>query len=791
MRILLLKTWRDLLTRKGQFAALILLIALGILSYVAFLGGYLDLTASVEKATTELKFADFTVSVLGAPAGEVAAIARIPGVRAVEGRLIVDTGLDVGEEKQPLARVIGVPFGRRSRVNDLLVQQGRYLAPTGRDEALLDAKYAVDTGTEVGDTITLRLGGERKRLRVVGIVASPEYMYAIPEKGALPTFGEFAVIWVWQRDVEEIFGRPGTVTDVAVLVDRGANLGVVIDRVEEVLEPYRIVRTVKQADQPSAFALNEEIKQNSTMAIYMPALILAISSSSLFIALSRLVTSQRGQIGLAKALGYTDGQILLHYLLFSLVIAAGGSGLGILFGDLAGRAIAQQYVDMLGIPYLDHNVYPSVLAGAVAISTAACVLAGLAPAWKSARMAPANAMRSDPNLALAGGRRPLVERLFGWALPRTFTFRIPLRNVFRARRRTIYTILGIAFAMVLTVATRSSFDSIGSLIDKVFTTGERWDVMAAYDVPFGGGRLNEIRRWGGVSAVQGALMVPAELKAGGSVHEGVLTAMEPGATFHGFDITEGAEARDVLAKGDLVVSVGLARKLGVGVGATLSAKTPYRDERQSLRVGAISDEPLGAPAYISLARARELLGTGVISYNALYANVDPRRAEAVKDDLFDLPGAVSVNVKAGMLGSLVQMMEFANFYEGILYAFGWAMAFVVIYTTFTSNVLERMREIATMRTIGESNARLAVMITVENVLLAIVGIPLGVWLGKLAADAIYASFSSEAYSLKATLSVQSVVALSAATLGVLVLSEIPAIRRIFRMDLAEATKVME
>jgi putative ABC transport system permease protein len=137
------------------------------------------------------------------------------------------------------------------------------------------------------------------------------------------------------------------------------------------------------------------------------------------------------------------------------------------------------------------------------------------------------------------------------------------------------------------------------------------------------------------------------------------------------------------------------------------------------------------------------------------------------------------------------MMEFANFYQGILYVFGWAMAFVVVYTTFTSNILERSREIATMRTIGESNSRLAVMVTIENVMLALVGIPLGVWLGMQAASAIFASFSSEAYSLKATISWSSMAVLSLMTLGVLLISEVPAIRRIFKLDLAEATKVME
>jgi hypothetical protein len=66
-----------------------------------------------------------------------------------------------------------------------------------------------------------------------------------------------------------------------------------------------------------------------------------------------------------------------------------------------------------------------------------------------------------------------------------------------------------------------------------------------------------------------------------------------------------------------------------------------------------------------------------------------------------------------------------------------------------------------------------------------------VWLGMKAADSIFASFSSEAYSLEATISWESMATLSLMTLGVLLISEVPAIRRIFKLDLAEATKVME
>ncbi len=81
MRTLLLKTWRDLLARKGQFIALMLLVAIGITSYVAFISSYRDLKASADRATEELRFATFSTSVISAPEAVLRRIRAIPGVQ--------------------------------------------------------------------------------------------------------------------------------------------------------------------------------------------------------------------------------------------------------------------------------------------------------------------------------------------------------------------------------------------------------------------------------------------------------------------------------------------------------------------------------------------------------------------------------------------------------------------------------------------------------------------------------------------------------------------------------------
>jgi ABC-type lipoprotein release transport system permease subunit len=83
------------------------------------------------------------------------------------------------------------------------------------------------------------------------------------------------------------------------------------------------------------------------------------------------------------------------------------------------------------------------------------------------------------------------------------------------------------------------------------------------------------------------------------------------------------------------------------------------------------------------------------------------------------------------------------------------------------------------------------MITLENMLIALAALPLGIWLGLQATNAVFASFETDAYTLRAFIYPESIVRICVLMIVVLLLSEIPPVRRIFRLDLAEATKVME
>ena len=159
------------------------------------------------------------------------------------------------------------------------------------------------------------------------------------------------------------------------------------------------------------------------MAEIVPVLILAVSALALGIAMSRLVQGQRGEIGLSKALGYTDGQILAQYLGFSLIVGVIGS----LVGISSGRPWLRHHdADVHRLPqsaaardvHLPGRSPAALVAISVARLPAGRPRAGVARRACS-RLGPCT---RDPTSQTKGGRAARGAAI-GWAMPNSIVFR--------------------------------------------------------------------------------------------------------------------------------------------------------------------------------------------------------------------------------------------------------------------------------------------------------------------------------------------------------------------------------
>jgi putative ABC transport system permease protein len=791
VRLILLKTLRDLRKSLAQSVALVLIVALGIACFTALVGAYRDLGTSYNHTYDQLHFADVTFAVASAPQTVVADIAAIDGVRAVTGRLIVDTGFVLPADAarnagMPIrARLIGIPSDHHPAVDDVLVRKGRYLAPDDSLVALVESHFADVYQLGPGDTVAPILNDQSLPIPVVGVAASPEYLLVSPSKQEImPSPSTFAVLFIPLDALQKQVGAAGSINNLAVEITPQADTNTVIRAIQNTLKPYTLESTTRRADQPSNAALQLDLSGYKTISTMMPALILLVAAVSVYAMLERHVRAQHQQIGLMKALGYSSGTVTEHYLAFALVIAVVGSALGILAGIPLERAITQSYANELGIPLVKTRFYADLAGEGVLLSMVVAALAGIIPSRQSARIEPAQAMRLNPSSALVSGGRSIVERLI--ALP--VTIRLSLRNVFRVRNRSITTALGVIFTYALVLMAWGMINSMQYMLNNHFNTVERWDMMMVFNTLQPPATLDQITGLKGIQQAEPFIQLPAKLKTGSHEADILLTALPAKQTLHHFEFSSGTNRAAALAPGHIVLTAALADAYHVKTGDTVTVDTAYGS--YDLTVGGTTSELVGSVSYISLDALQSEAGTLAAGFNSVYLTVDTHQVTALQSSLYQLSNVTSVQVKANVRKDWSALMDLFYVFTGVALLFSLAMGFALLFNAMTINVLERQREFATMRAFGTGGQRISRMMLIENGVIWLLTTGPGLLLGYGLAFQMGKAFQSPLFGFQVVISPTSYVITAVGILLTMTVATWPPIRHVNHLNLAEATKTL-
>ena len=790
-----LKTFRDIRLQRYQFGALILIVTLGVASFIGLIAAYRNLDQSYNQTYDRLHFADATLVLEGsAPTQAVDEIAQLPGVAAVEGRLVIDTGLWLSETDRGQARLIGLPVGDHPSVNDVHVEEGRYFRQDDESESVLlvEHHFADFHKLSLGTPVYPIVNGERVALESVGVAASPEYL--ILALGNLEIMGSarrFAVLFLPETKLQTLFQLEDQINQISLLVTDPTLRSEVISEAKEILAPYRIRETVLQENQPSNSMLQLDLDGYRELAWMLPALILLAAAMSVYITLSRMIQSQRPQIGLFKALGYTSQTVLIHYLLFSLTIALIGTALGLAMGQGLSGAVTRIYATELGIPFVETALYPTTWIEGALLSLIFCGTAGLLPARAATKIKPADAMRLDPSVAQVQGSIPIIEKIITRFVSLPLTSRIPLRNLFRNRRRTLSTTVGLTFAFILLLGTWAFIDSMDHMLDLQYQKIERWDMAVEFSTLQPGSLANEISNWAEVTLAEPTLQLPGILRnEEGSevIIETWIVALDPLGILHQLQLQKGMDNEAALRSEHAVLTSNLAEELKVNPGDRVNVETPWASG--TFTISAISEELLGGILYLPLPDLFKLAGSPTPWLNGLYLSVDVTQVNKVRTDLYRIAGTSNVQIKEEILADWRELLSLFFSFMGVMLAFALIMSFAIVFNTVMVNVLERQREIGTMRTLGTEHRQIIKLITIENLLGGLLSVVPGLLLGVIVAYGLMESFSTELFTMQMKIYPLSFVAVAGGILVTILISQWPALRRLNRLDLAEVTKVL-
>ncbi len=772
------KTLRELRSSRAQTLALAAVVALGVTVFIAAIGAYRDLAQSEATTYQQLRLADAWYRIQPTTDTTRTLIDDIEGVDAAEGRLVVDTGLEIGADRVR-ARLIGTTTRTPATVNDVAIIDGARPARPG--EVLLERTFASRRGINPGDTITVLINGTATPLVVTGTAASPEYLQVTPDRyELLPAPSSFAVIFTDLADLQRLTGDTGTINEISIHAARDAPDSVTRS-VEDALRKQGLIETTVRAEQASYAALEQDLTSFRAIAIAMPAIILAAGVASIYIMLGRVVRAQRPLIGVMKAIGYRDRTVVRHYLTYAALIAVAGSAIGLAAGTVLSSAITRAYTGEIGVPYTDSRFHPDIAALAIAFAVTAVTAAAWRPARRSARIPPALATRNAPDGNDQPGRRGFLERTLNLGVAN----RIPLRAIRRAPARAAGTVAGIAAAIVLLLMVLGLRDAVDLFLTRTFDDLERWDIAVTLDNPTDPAGLTAITDAPGVSDATPFLEIPARVEANDRHESVLLTALIPNQDLRRLRI--GATDPDTaLAPGQIVLTTGLAEDLGVRPGDTVTARTPAGP--QALTVSATSDEPLPTRAFVGFDAATRLIGQPVA--NGFHLRVDTADTAALRARIYDQPGVAAVALRDEQRADLRSLLSVFNALLAVMLAFAAAMAFAVLFNAMTINILEREREYATMRTIGARPRLLARFLSTEAAVLWALAVIPGCIAGTLLARRLGDAIAADLFALDVQPSAGSYLVATGGVLAIALAAVVPPLRRLRRIDLAATTKTV-
>jgi putative ABC transport system permease protein len=721
MPVLDIKLFRDLRRLWAQALAIAFVIAGGVATLLLAVGSHRSLDETRSAYYERFRFADVFAVARRAPKTLAERIAEIPGVAAVEVRVAKLAVLDIPNFSEPATgQFISLPERGQPDLNRLYIRAGRLPEPESDEEVAVSESFALAHGFAPGSRFSAILNGRKRELTVVGIVLSPEFVYAIGPGDRMPDDRRFGIVWMPEKALASAYNLDGAFSSVAVKLLRGASEREVVMRLDTLLDRYGGQAAYGRKDQISHAFLDHELDMLNNMSRTLPPIFLLVAAFLVNVTLHRLVALEREQIGLLKALGYRNASIALHYIKLVTAIVLIGIAIGSAAGTWLGIYITELFGSFFRFPFLIYIKSSDLYVLAALLSLLSAVI-GAAGALRDVVALPAAVAMQPPS-------PPRYRRLLPASIAIDRVLSQPtlmmLRNIARHRIRAAFIMLGMALATAILIVSLFTSGTMEELIDVTYFMSDRQDATVSFVEKRPQNVVTQMARLPGVLVVEPYREVPVRIR-NGSIERRVMISGRP----RDADLSRIIDTDlhpVMLPENGLAISSWLAQILGVKVGDSVEVDLLEGQRRTvSLPVVALVEDYFGIRGMMDSAALARLMREAP-AVNSVNLSLDENEREQFYDVVRDLPTVDGVALQRDSLAKFRESVALLiNTMASIYTTLAAIIAFGVVYNSARISLSERARELASLRVLGFTRGEVSRILFLELAFLTLMAQPAG------------------------------------------------------------------
>ncbi len=485
---------------------------------------------------------------------------------------------------------------------------------------------------------------------------------------------------------------------------------------------------------PGYEGYTEDAERIDNIAAVFPVFFILVAMLVCLTTLTRMVEDQRTQIGTLKALGYSKGQILFKYLFYAGAASVSGSAFGLCIGfKLFPTVIFKAYQITYEMPGIMTPFKLDYALGCTLVALTATGIAAFSVCYKTLYETPASLMRPK---APAAGKKVFIEKIgFIWNRL-SFLRKVTARNIFRYKKRVLMTVVGIAGCTALMLTGFGLRYAISAIVDLQYDNIFNYDLLGVFESNLPNDDIQELQ-----DMLNGSEYIKSNLLAGQKsvsvstdketfrreVYMLIPTDSEKFADY--ITLKKRTDQEPVrLDDNGVVVVEKVAKLYNLNIGDKLRVYTDDYNYTE-VPVSGITENYTLNYIYMTPACYEKYFGDKP-DINAFLVNMnDDSMDSELSTELLQNKNILALSYASEGGGRFRDIISSLNYIVFVIILCAGALAFVVLYNLANINMAERRRELATIKVLGFYDNEVADYINRENIISALIGIIVGLFLG--------------------------------------------------------------